>query len=229
VAFEISCLSWSPVACDHVTGPQCTVLVRTDTPTYHVAVGAYVTDFTLRVSEYQRLVPNQTHHLPNTKLLRRTVSPVTTDTFKETGCNYWKITACRDTVTCSLPEVDRWKYSRRQLNETTRRYIPERSQLHTRRRKNLKSYCNSFLVYLIVKFRVFGGVGPSILVGVDRRFRGTYCLHHQHDDFALMMEAVRTTEPSVYSETTRRYIPEDCKLHTRRRENLKSRIFRCVS
>jgi hypothetical protein len=38
------------------------------------------------------------------------------------------------------------------------------------------------------------------------------------------MEAVRTSETSVYSnETTRRCIPESCHLHTRRRENLKSR------
>jgi hypothetical protein len=40
-----------------------------------------------------------------------------------------------------------------------------------------------------------------------------------------MMEAVHTYETSVYSyETTRRYIPEYSKLHTRRRENLKSHI-----
>jgi hypothetical protein len=39
------------------------------------------------------------------------------------------------------------------------------------------------------------------------------------------MEAIRTSETSVYSnETTRRYIPEDSKRHTRRRENLKSNI-----
>jgi len=38
-----------------------------------------------------------------------------------------------------------------------------------------------------------------------------------------MMEAVRTSETSVYyNETTRRYIPEGSNLHTRRRENLKS-------
>jgi hypothetical protein len=38
-----------------------------------------------------------------------------------------------------------------------------------------------------------------------------------------MMEAVRTSETSVYSnETTRRNIPEASNLHTRRRENLKS-------
>jgi hypothetical protein len=40
---------------------------------------------------------------------------------------------------------------------------------------------------------------------------------------ALMMEAVRTSETSVnFNVTTRRYIPEDTKLHTRRHENLKS-------
>jgi hypothetical protein len=54
-------------------------------------------------------------------------------------------------------------------------------------------------------------------------FRGAYCLHHQG---ALMMEAVRTSETSVnFNWTTQRYIPKDCKLHTCRRENLKSRII----
>jgi hypothetical protein len=39
-----------------------------------------------------------------------------------------------------------------------------------------------------------------------------------------MMEAVRTSETSVnFNVTTRRYIPEDSKLHNRRRENLKFR------
>jgi hypothetical protein len=37
-----------------------------------------------------------------------------------------------------------------------------------------------------------------------------------------MIEAVRAYETYVYFETTRRYIPEDCHLHTRRRKNLKS-------
>jgi hypothetical protein len=37
-----------------------------------------------------------------------------------------------------------------------------------------------------------------------------------------MKEAVGAFETSVYSETTRRYIPEGSNLHTRRRENLKS-------
>jgi hypothetical protein len=40
------------------------------------------------------------------------------------------------------------------------------------------------------------------------------------------MESVRTSETSVFSnDTIWRYIPEDSKLHTRRRKNLKSHIF----
>jgi hypothetical protein len=43
------------------------------------------------------------------------------------------------------------------------------------------------------------------------------------------MEAVHTSETSVYSSaTTRRYIPEGSHLHTRRRENLKSHILLIV-
>jgi hypothetical protein len=39
---------------------------------------------------------------------------------------------------------------------------------------------------------------------------------------ALMMEAVRTSETSVYfNDITRRYVAESCHLHTRRRENMK--------
>jgi len=44
------------------------------------------------------------------------------------------------------------------------------------------------------------------------------------------MEAVRTSETSVYSnETTRRYIPEDSKLHTHRREDLKCHTVTLIS
>jgi hypothetical protein len=40
---------------------------------------------------------------------------------------------------------------------------------------------------------------------------------------ALMMETARTSETSVNIYlTTGQYIPEDCKLHTSRRENLKT-------
>jgi hypothetical protein len=48
-----------------------------------------------------------------------------------------------------------------------------------------------------------------------------FALHH------LMMEAVRTSETSVYSETTRRIISEGSNLHTRRRGSLKSHM--CLS
>jgi hypothetical protein len=52
-------------------------------------------------------------------------------------------------------------------------------------------------------------------------------LYDDNDLFiALMMEAVRTSEMSVYSkETTLHCIPEGSNLYTRRRENLKSHIF----
>jgi hypothetical protein len=40
---------------------------------------------------------------------------------------------------------------------------------------------------------------------------------------ALMMEAARTSETPVDIDlTTRKYIPEDCELHTHHREKLKS-------
>jgi hypothetical protein len=59
--------------------------------------------------------------------------------------------------------------------------------------------------------------------GRCRRFRGTYCLHHQVE---VMMEAVSTSETSVnFNETTLRNIPKDSDLHIRRRENLKSQVF----
>jgi hypothetical protein len=57
-------------------------------------------------------------------------------------------------------------------------------------------------------------VAPCSLVKVDRLLIGAY--------FIREMEAVRTSETSVYfHETTRRYTPERYHLYTRRRENLK--------
>jgi hypothetical protein len=42
---------------------------------------------------------------------------------------------------------------------------------------------------------------------------------------ALILESVLASETSVnFNVTTQRYIPEDSKLHTRRRENLKSQM-----
>jgi hypothetical protein len=44
-----------------------------------------------------------------------------------------------------------------------------------------------------------------------------------------MMDAVRTSETSVDNHSTRQYNPEDSsEHHTRRRENLKSHMFRIV-
>jgi hypothetical protein len=59
------------------------------------------------------------------------------------------------------------------------------------------------------KFRiVFWDVLPCKII-VDRRFRGTCCLHHQVLWWSLIMEAARTSETSVDNYFTRQYIPED--------------------
>jgi hypothetical protein len=66
----------------------------------------------------------------------------------------------------------------------------------------------------------FWVVAQFSLAEVYRRFRGVCCLHHQVDN---MMQAASTSETLVnFYQTTRRNNPEDCHLHTRRRENLKS-------
>jgi hypothetical protein len=79
--------------------------------------------------------------------------------------------------------------------------------------------------------RAFWDIALHSFVGVDRRFVGADCLHHQDGLFiTMMMEAVLTSETSAYSnETTRRYTQEGCHLHTRRRENLKSDYSHCVA
>jgi hypothetical protein len=60
----------------------------------------------------------------------------------------------------------------------------------------------------------FSDMEPCSLVEEDRRIRGA---------IALMMEAVCTSETSVFfCETTRSHIAEGCHLQIRRRANLKS-------
>jgi hypothetical protein len=45
---------------------------------------------------------------------------------------------------------------------------------------------------------------------------------------ALKMEAIRSSETSVYTRSTRRYISEDGTVHSHRHENLKSYKFKVV-
>jgi hypothetical protein len=40
----------------------------------------------------------------------------------------------------------------------------------------LKTYFSHKII--LQKIRAFWGIAPCSLVGIDRRFRGTYCLHH---------------------------------------------------
>jgi hypothetical protein len=66
----------------------------------------------------------------------------------------------------------------------------------------------SYLIvaYHMLKMIAFWNIAPYSLVEVDRRFRGSYYLHHH----VTLMEAVglRTSETSFYfNETTQRYIP----------------------
>jgi hypothetical protein len=73
---------------------------------------------------------------------------------------------------------------------------------------------------LIMEFRIVFWDVLLCKIILDRRFRGTCCLHHPS---YLMMEAARTSETSVDNYFTRQYIQEEnSELHTRRRENLKS-------
>jgi hypothetical protein len=72
--------------------------------------------------------------------------------------------------------------------------------------------------------KAFWDIAPRGLIGVDRHFRGAYFLYHKSD--TLMMEAVRTSETSVYTnKITRRYIPWGSHFHTSRRESHKSKLF----
>jgi hypothetical protein len=65
-----------------------------------------------------------------------------------------------------------------------------------------------------MKMAVFWDFAPCSLVEIYRRFRDTYCLHHQALT-ALMMDAESTSESSVrFYQTTWRNVPEDSHLYT---------------
>jgi hypothetical protein len=50
------------------------------------------------------------------------------------------------------------------------------------------------------------------------------CISSLSDFSTLKMEAIRSSETSVHTRSTRHHIPEDGILHSHRRENLKSYI-----
>jgi hypothetical protein len=70
-------------------------------------------------------------------------------------------------------------------------------------------------VWIGTKTRAFWDIAPWGL-GVERRFRGAYCLHHQGHSSPWRWRQYASIE------TTCHYIPDGSNLHTCRRENLKS-------
>jgi len=72
----------------------------------------------------------------------------------------------------------------------------------------------------------FRDIALFSFVEFDGRFRVECCLcHHGYSSIiALMMEAVHASETSVYFETTRRYIPEECNVYTSRHQNMKCHL-----
>jgi hypothetical protein len=93
----------------------------------------------------------------------------------------------------------------------------------------VKKVCHAFLSGLSIlqhfiglKMTVFWDVAVCSLVEVKQHFRGVTASIIR----ALLREAVKTSKTSVnFYQTTRRNIPEDSHLHTRRREKLKSHHF----
>jgi hypothetical protein len=67
----------------------------------------------------------------------------------------------------------------------------------------------------------------SILGPIDSRPVTVTCsLYFRRDSPALKMEAIRSSETSVLTTTTRHQIPEDDFLHIHRRENFKSYVIK---
>jgi hypothetical protein len=93
------------------------------------------------------------------------------------------------------------------------------------------SYCNfqSDIQVSVVMMTALWALVLCSLVEVDKHFRGVYCLYHQDDFMALMMEAVCTSQMMVnFDETSQHYIPERCHLHTCYCKKLKSHNYqRC--
>jgi hypothetical protein len=72
---------------------------------------------------------------------------------------------------------------------------------------------------------------PSCLVEIDRRFRGTYCIHHQGNEAACKKSAgcigigrIIETSRLFQRDYTALYIYEGFYLHTRCSENLRYHV-----
>jgi hypothetical protein len=77
-----------------------------------------------------------------------------------------------------------------------------------------------------MKMAVLRVVAPCKLLEAFQHFTGACCLHYQGDPLIALMETASTSETSVkFHRTTRRNKPQDSRLHTRRRENLKSHLI----
>jgi uncharacterized protein (DUF427 family) len=105
-------------------------------------------------------------------------------------------------------------------NHYTRQYIPEDSLMMEAVRTSETSVDNHYTRQYIPEDSLMMEAVRTTETSVDNHYTRQYI-----PEDSLIMEAVRTSETSVnFKVTTRRYIPEDSKLHIRRRQNVKSHV-----
>jgi hypothetical protein len=83
------------------------------------------------------------------------------------------------------------------LVRTFRPLWMEPNMYESKQTSNNFLFCAIFqvLTAAIMKMTAFSDIMPCSLIEVHRCFRDAYCLHHQ---VALMMEAVRSSDISIY-------------------------------
>jgi hypothetical protein len=141
--------------------------------------------------------------------------------YSQSLANYQSAPARPSVITCAPPASTSWA-DRSSDNKGANK---DENGRQGHRRELLSGECvlQHHKCLRSVKVRAFWDIAPCSL-GVDRRFSGAYCLHHQGDEW---QDAVCTSETSVYfNETTRCYIPVGSNLHTCHRENLNSKRLR---